>query len=442
MRSFLESRFALNEHKTTVGREALAGLTTFLTMAYIVFVQPAVLGAAGMDQGAVLAATCLSTALASALMAFLANYPIAVAPAMGHNFFFAYSVVLGMKVPWQVALGAVAIAGIIFILTAGIGLREKLITAIPTSLKHAIAAGIGLLIATVGLEWAGLVVGSTGTLVTLGDLHSPPVLLATFGLALTAILMARAVPGALLVGILASTIVGIPLGIVRYQGLASAPPSMAPTFLKLDIAGALAPGMIAVVLVFFFLALFDSVGTLVGVGEQAGLMRDGTLPRARQALLADAIGTVAGAVLGTSTVTAYIESGAGVAAGGRTGLTSLVTAGLFLFALFLNPLVRMIGGGYTAGSSTLYPVIAPPLILVGTMMMGGLRHVQWDDPTEAIPAFLTLIVMPLAVSITEGVAFGLIAYVVLKTAAGRAREAHPLLFVFAALFLLRYAFLR
>jgi adenine/guanine/hypoxanthine permease len=439
---FLEKRFALRAHDTTVGREALAGLTTFLTMAYIIFVQPAVLSACGMDFGAVLVATCLSTAFASALMAVLANYPIAVAPAMGHNFFFAYSVVLGMKVPWQVALGAVAIAGTIFILTAGVGLREKLITAIPTSIKHAIAAGIGLLIATVGLQWAGLVVASPGTLVTLGDLHSRPVLLAVFGLTLTAILMARAVPGALLFGILASTIAGLPLGLVRYQGFAGAPPSIAPTFLELDVMGALAPGMMAVVFVFFFLALFDSVGTLVAVGEQAGLMRDGTLPRARQALLADAIGTVAGAGLGTSTVTAYIESGAGVAAGGRTGLTSLVTAALFLLALFLNPLVKMIGGGYTVGQVTLYPVIAPPLVLVGTMMMGGLRHVRWDDPTESIPAFLTLIVMPLAVSITEGVAFGVIAYVVLKAAAGRAREAHPLLYVFAALFLARYAFLR
>jgi len=440
--TFLETRFALREHDTTVGREVLAGVTTFLTMAYIIFVQPAVLSACGMDFGAVLVATCVATALASALMAILANYPIAVAPAMGHNFFFAYSVVLGMKVPWQVALGAVAIAGTIFVLTAGIGLREKLITAIPMSIKSAIAAGIGLLIASVGLQWAGLIVGSPGTLVTLGTLHSRPVLLALFGLTLTAILAARKVPGALLWGILASTAAGLPLGIVQYQGLAGAPPSIAPTLLKLDVVGALTPGMITVVLVFFFLALFDSVGTLVGVGEQAGLMRDGTLPRARQALLADAIGTIVGAGLGTSTVTAYIESGAGVAAGGRTGLTSLVVSVLFLFALFLHPLVRMIGGGIAVGPSTLYPVVAPALILVGTMMIGGLRRVPWDDPTEAIPAFLTIIIMPLAVSITEGVAFGLIAYVVLKVATGRAREVHPLLHVFAVLFLARYAFLR
>jgi AGZA family xanthine/uracil permease-like MFS transporter len=361
---------------------------------------------------------------------------------MGHNFFFAYSVVVGMHVPWRVALGAVAVAGLLFTLTSSIGLRERLITAIPASLKHAIAAGIGLLIAMIGLQWAGLIVAAPGTLVTLGDLHSHPVLLSTAGLALTAILMARRVPGAMLWGILASTAVGLAMGIVRYQGLASMPPSLAPTFLQFSIAGAFVPGMVTVVFVFFFLALFDSVGTLVGVGSQAGLMREGTLPRARQALLADAIGTVAGAALGTSTVTAYIESGAGVAAGGRTGLASVVTAVLFLLSLFFYPLVRMIGGGYQVGSTTLYPVIAPPLVLVGTMMIGGLRHVEWDDPTEAIPAFLTLVMMPLAVSITEGVAFGLLSYVVLKTATGRGREVHPLIFLFAALLLARYVFLR
>jgi adenine/guanine/hypoxanthine permease len=264
-------------------------------------------------------------------------------------------------------------------------------------MKHAIAAGIGLLIAMVGLQWAGLVVAAPGTLVM--------------------------------------------LGIVRYQGLASRPPSLAPTLLQLDLAGVVAPGMLAVVSVFFLLALFDSVGTLVGVGGQAGLMRDGTLPRARQALLADAIGTVVGAALGTSTVTAYIESGAGVAAGGRTGLTSLVTAKLFLLSLFFYPLVRMIGGGYVVGGSNFYPVIAPPLILVGTMMMKGLKEIEWSDSTEAIPAFLTIIMMPLAVSITEGVPFGLVAYAVLKLAVGRGREVQALIYIFAALFLVRYLFL-
>jgi AGZA family xanthine/uracil permease-like MFS transporter len=440
--AILERRFALDAHGTSVRTEVVAGVTTFLTMAYILFVQPTVMAACGMDFGAVLVATCLSTALATTLMALLANYPIAVAPAMGHNFFFAYSVVLGMKVPWQIALDAVAIAGSIFILTAGIGLRERVITAIPGSIKHAIAAGIGLLIAAIGLQWAGVIVAAPGTLVGLGNLHSRPVLMAIAGLTLTAVLVARRVPGAFLWGILASTAVGLPLGIVRYQGFASRPPSLSPTLFQLDVAGALTPQMAIFVLVFFFLALFDSVGTLVGVGDQAGLMRDGRLPRAGGALLADAIGTVVGAMLGTSTVTAYIESGAGVAAGGRTGLASLVTAALFLAALFLYPLVRMVGGGYADHGVTLYPVIAPPLILVGTMMIGGLRRVSWDDPTEAIPAFLTLLLMPLAVSITEGVAFGLVAYAVLKLAVGRGREVPALVYVFAVLFLLRYAFLR
>jgi adenine/guanine/hypoxanthine permease len=438
----LERRFALAAHGTNVPTEILAGVTTFLTMAYIVFVQPVVLGAAGMDSGAVLVATCLSTALATTLMALLANYPIAVAPAMGHNFFFAYTVVLAMKVPWPVALGGVAIAGAIFVLTAGIGLRERLITAIPESLKHAIAAGIGLLIATVGLEWGGLIVAAPGTLVTLGDLHSAPVLLALGALAFTAVLVVRRVPGAFLWGILATTGVALAAGLTTFQGVIAAPPSLAPTFLKLDVAGALSSGMYTVIFVFFFLALFDSVGTLVGVGTQAGLMKNGTLPRARQALLADALGTIAGAMLGTSTVTAYIESGAGVAAGGRTGLSALVTAALFLASLFLYPLVRMVGGGMMVGEAMLYPIIAAPLILVGTMMIGGLRHVAWDDATESIPAFLTVVMMPLAFSITEGVAFGVVAFTLLKVMAGRRREVHGLLYVFAALFVARYAFLR
>jgi AGZA family xanthine/uracil permease-like MFS transporter len=438
----LERRFQLAAHDTTAAREAFAGLTTFLTMGYIVFVQPAVLSAAGMDFGAVMVATCLSTALATTLMGLTANYPIAVAPAMGHNFFFAYSVVVGMRVPWQVALGAVAIAGLVFVLTAGVGLREHVITAIPASLKHAIAAGIGLLIAMVGLQWAGLVIASPGTLVTLGTLHSRPVMVALAGLAVTAALMARGVTGALLWGILVSAAVAYPLGILQYHGIASPPPSLAPTLLQLDIVGALAPGMIPVVFVFFFLALFDSIGTLVAVGGQAGLMRGNSLPRAKQALLADAIGTVAGASLGTSTVTAYIESSAGVAAGGRTGLTALVTAALFLLTLFISPLVRMIGGGYTVGSTTLYPVVAPALILVGALIVGSVREIDWKDLTEAIPAFLTIIVMPLAVSITEGVAFGVVAYVILKVATGRRDQVHPLLYVFALLFVARYAFLR
>ena len=431
--------FNLAANGTTVRTELLAGATTFLTMSYIVFVQPAVLGAAGMDPGAVFTATCIATAVATLLMGFLANYPIAVAPAMGHNFFFTYTVVLAGGTPWPVALGAVAIAGIIFILTAGFGLREKAITAVPESLKHGIVVGIGLLIALIGLEWSGIVVDNPGTLVGLGNLKAPPTLLALGTLAVTAILMARRVTGALLIGMLLATLAGLASGLVTFQGVVGAPPSIAPTFLKLDIPGALTPAMIDVVIVFFFLALFDSIGTLIGVTSRMGLMKNGTFPRARQALLADAAGTVVGAGLGTSTVTAYIESSTGVAEGGRTGLANIVTATLFLLALFFSPLVRMIGGGYTAGGGlTLYPVVAPALIIVGVIMMHGAKAIPWDDFTEALPAFLAIVVMMLTVSITDGIAFGFISLIVLKLATGRGKELHTLTYVFAALLLARY----
>lgn len=438
----LERTFRLAENGTTVRTEVLAGVTTFLTMAYIVVVQPTVLGAAGMDFGAVLVATCLASALGTLLMGLMANYPIALAPGMGHNFFFAYTVVLGMQVPWQVALGGVAVAGLIFIATAGFGLRERVIVAIPASLKHAIGVGIGLLVALLGLQWGGLVVGTPGTLVKLGSFASAPALLTVLGLAVTAVLLARGVRGALLAGIVVSTLVALPAGLVTFQGVFSRPPSLAPTLLALDIPGVFQPAMAPVVFVFFFLALFDSIGTLVGVAGQAGLMQNGVLPRAREALLADAIGTVAGATLGTSTVTAYIESSTGVAAGGRTGLASVVTAVLLLLSMFAFPLVRMVSGGVTgAGGTTLYPIVAPALILVGAMMVPAVRLIPWDDPTEAIPAFLTLLVMPLSVSITDGIAFGCISYALLKAASGRAASVHWLLYVFAFLFLLRYAWI-
>ena len=438
----LERLFHLTENRTTIRTELIAGATTFLAMAYIVFVQPAVLSAAGMDFGAVMVATCLASALATLLMGLLANYPIAVAPAMGHNFFFAFTVCVAMKVPWRTALGAVAIAGSLFILTATIGLRERLIAAIPAALKHAMAVGIGLLIALIGLQWGGLVADSPGTLVTLGRLSSPPALLTLAGLTVVAILLARGVRGALLIGIFISTAAGLAFGIVRYQGLAGMPPALSPTLLQLDVRSALSGAMFPIILVFFLLALFDSVGTLVGVANHAGLLRNGMLPRARQALLADAIGTVAGAVLGTSTVTAYIESSTGVSAGGRTGLANVVTAALFLLSLFFYPLVRMVGGGYPAGGTlVLYPVVAPALILVGSFMMAGVREIPWYDLTEAIPAFLTIIVMPLTVSITDGIAFGFVSYAVLKLGTGRGREAHALVYVFAVLFVARYIWL-
>jgi len=440
--SWLESLFRLSENQTSFRTEVLAGTTTFVTLAYIIFVQPAVLSAAGMDFGAVFVATCISSGIATLMMAAFANYPIAVAPAMGHNFYFAFTVVIATGLAWEVALGCVAIAGLLFIVTAGIGLRERLITAIPDSLKHAIAVGIGMLIAMIGLQWAGIIVDAEGMLITLGDLRTMPVIVATIGFALTAILLVRGVNGALLIGILVSSGLAWLTGLTEFQGIMSRPPSLAPTFLKFDILNALQPNMVTVILTFFFLALFDSVGTLVGVAEQAGLMRNGTLPRARGALLADAVGTVVGAGLGTSTVTAYIESATGVSVGGRTGLANVVTAILFFLALFISPLVSMIGGGYeTTDGTRLYPVVAPALIIVGTMMVGSMRFIAWDDSTEAIPAFLTMIIMPLTVSITEGIAFGFLAYAMLKVSTGRTNEANWLVYLCAVLFLIRYIIL-
>lgn len=442
MNRTLDKLFQLSEHHTTVQREILAGSTTFFTLAYIIFVQPTVLSAAGMDFGSVFVATCVSSGIATMMMAFFANYPIAVAPAMGHNFYFAFAVVVAGGVPWRVALGSVAVAGVLFVLTAGVGLRERLITTIPGSLKHAIAAGIGLMISMVGLQWAGVIVDSPGTLVTIGDLRTAPVVVAVIGFTVISVLTAWNVRGALLVGFVISSIAAWAAGLTEFQGIASMPPSLAPTLFQFDMVGAVHPDMIVVVFTFFFLALFDSVGTLVGVADQAGLMRDGTLPRARGALLADAIGTVVGAGLGTSTVTAYVESSAGVAAGGRTGLTAIVIAMFFFFSLFFSPIVSMVGGGYQVNDQqTVYPVIAPALIVVGTMMVRSVRHIEWDDPTEGIPAFLTILLMPLTVSITEGIAFGFISFALLKLFTGRAAETEWLIFLFAGLFLIRYVVL-
>jgi len=439
----LERLFKLESHGTSLKTEIVAGVTTFMTLSYILFVQPTVLSACGMDFSAVLAATCIASALATFLMGLYANYPIALAPGMGQNFFFAYTVVLQMGISWEKALGAVFLSGVLFLILSFFGFREKVIDGIPESLKEAIAVGIGLFIALVGFQWAGIVVGSAGTMVALGNLTSTPVLLAIFGLFLTIVLMVRRVRGAILWGILGTAVCGLPLGVVRYHGVVGPVPSIAPTFMKLDVAGAFDLGLVSVVFIFFFLALFDSVGTLIGVSSQAGLLVGGKLPRAKQALTADAFGSVSGAVLGTSTVTAYVESAAGVAEGGRTGLANFVTGGLMLLSLFLHPLSRMIGEGYpTAGGARLYPVVAPALIIIGSLMLKNVSRIRWNDSTEAIPAFLTMVLMPFSFSITEGISFGFVSYALLKLVSGRWREGHWIVYIFAVLFLLRYALLK
>jgi AGZA family xanthine/uracil permease-like MFS transporter len=439
MTALLDKLFHLSEARTTVRIEVLAGLTTFMTMSYIIFVQPAVLSTTGMDFQSVMAATCIVSAFSTFLMAWLANYPIAVAPAMGHNFFFAFTVVGAMGYPWRVALGAVFISGVIFLLMSLWGVRESLVRAIPDSLKRGIAVGIGLLITLVGLEWSGFVTGSTGTLVTLGNLRQPPVWMSAAGIIVTIVLLVRRSRGAILAGIFTSTVLGLFWGVVRFHGIVSAPPSILPTLFKLDVAGALKLGAIPVIFIFFFLDLFDSIGSLIGIAEQGGFMKDGELPRAREALLADAIGTSVSGLLGNSTVVSYIESAAGVAEGAKTGLANVVTGLLLLAGLFFSPLAQMIGEGYrTASGLTIYPTVAPALIVVGAFMMRNVGRIEWQDPREYLPAFITMAFIPFTFSITDGIAFGFIAYVVLSLVTGNWRKLHWLMVVFTALFVIRY----
>lgn len=447
MLALLERRFSLRSQGSSVRTELLAGATTFATLSYILFVQPAVLHAAGMDFGAVLLATCLASALGTLLMALLANYPIAIAPAMGHNFYFAFTVcgpvaAGGMGFSWQMALAAVFVASALFVLLSTVGLRERVLETMPLSLQRAIAGGIGLLIALVGLEWGGIVVAAPGTHIGLGDLGAPPTRAALAGIAAAALLLARRFRGAILGGIAVATTVAWLQGLVEPHGVIGLPHVATPAAFRLDLAGLFRNSQAAlVVLVFFFLALFDTVGTLIGVAEKAGLLQDGKLPRARRALLADAIGTTCGAVLGTSTITSYIESAAGVAEGGRTGLTAVVVAALFLLAIPFSPLVQMIGGGIETPAGRLYPSVAPALVAVGCLMLQLVSRIAWDEWTEAFPAFLTLVIMPFTFSITEGIAFGFIAYAALKLVAGRRRELHPLVLAVAVAFLLRQIFL-
>jgi AGZA family xanthine/uracil permease-like MFS transporter len=438
MQALIYRFFKLEENKTSIRIEMLGGLTTFMTMSYIIFVQPAILSAAGMDKGAVMFATCISSALATLLMGLLAKYPIALAPAMGHNVFFAVIVCGTMGYSWQVALGAVFISGSIFIILSILKVWGGLIASVPDSLKHAIAVGIGLFIALIGLEYGGLVVDTPGVLLGLGELTSKPAALVLFGVAVTSALMALRIPGAILIGILATALLGIPLGVVQYQGIFAAPPSVLPTLFKLDILGALQSGLFTIIFIFFFLDLFDTMGTLVGVSGPAGFLKKGKLPRANQAMLSDAIGTVGGALLGTSTVTSYIESATGVSQGAKTGLANIFTSFLFLIALFFGPLAGMIGGEYVYKGLTLHPVVAPPLIIVGYLMMKCVTRINWEDLTEAIPAFLTIIIMPLTLSITEGIAFGFISYSLLKLVTGRGREVHWIIYFFSVLFIFRY----
>ena len=428
----LERYFQLSAHGTTVKTELLAGLTTFLTMAYIIFVNPDILSVAGMPRDAVFVATCLAAALGSAIMGLYANYPIALAPGMGLNAYFAFAVVKGMGFTWQVALGAVFISGLLFIVVSLFKVREAIVNAIPRSLKLSISAGIGLFLAIIGLKNAGLIAAHPATFVTLGDLHQPGPVLAVLGFFLIVALEQRKVPGAIIIGILAVTVAAVVTGLTPFGGIVAAPPSILPTFLQMDIAGALNAGLVTVILTFFLVELFDASGTLIGVAHRAGLLdKNGKLPRLKKALLADSTAIAAGAVLGTSSTTAYIESAAGTSVGGRTGLTAVTVAVLFVAALIFAPL---------AGTVPAYAT-APALCYVAVLMLRGLAEIDWDDLTEAAPAVVTAITMPFTFSIAHGIAFGFISYAAIKLLAGRVKELPPMVAVIALVFVLKFALL-
>jgi AGZA family xanthine/uracil permease-like MFS transporter len=425
----LEQVFKLSENRTNVRTEIVAGITTFLTMAYIIFVNPAILTAAKMPFGAVFTATCVAAAIGCMLMAFLANYPIALAPGMGLNAYFAFGVVGGMGHSWQVALGCVFISGVIFFIISVLPIREWIVNAIPKSLKMAIAAGIGLFLALIALKNAGIVVANPETLVTHGKLVSWPVLMATLGFALIVALEYRRVMGGVIIGILAVTVVSILAGQQKFEGIFDLPPSIAPVFLQMDLAGAFQVGLVTVVFAFLFVDLFDNTGTLIALAHRGGFMRpDGTVPRLRGALISDSAAAMIGAAVGTSTTTSYIESASGINAGGRTGLTAATVGILFLLALFVAPL---------AGSIPAYAT-APALLYVACLMARGLTEVDWNDITEAAPAVITAIAMPFTFSIADGIAFGFISYAGIKVAAGRYADVHPAVAILAVLFVIKY----
>lgn len=430
--SHLDRRFGLSAAGTSVRTEARAGVATFLAMAYIVVVNPSILADAGVPFEGALFATCIAAAIATLIMGVVANHPFALAPGMGLNAYFAYTVVLGMGVPWQSALGAVFISGVIFVLLTIGRVRAMVVDAIPSSIKVATAAGIGVFIAFVGLRNGGIVVANQGTLVALGDVASLEGLLFLAGLVAIGAMLARQRAGALVLGIVGVTVAAIVLGVAELPSGVAAWPDPGATFLQLDLGAAIGLGLLDIVFVFLFVDLFDTVGTLVGLADRTGAMDErGRIPRLNRAFLADSTGTVAGALLGTSTVTTYIESAAGVSEGGRTGLTAVFAAALFVAAAFFSPLVAAVPAIATA----------PALVVVGVLMIGAASRVPWSDPTDAVPAFLVLVGIPLTFSIANGLALGFISYPLVKTLAGRRAEVDLAAWILAALFVARYVYL-
>lgn len=428
----LEKFFKIKENKSTLKVEIIAGITTFMTMVYILAVNPSILSAAGMDKDAVFTATALSAIIATLIMALYAKLPFALAPGMGLNAFFAFTVVLGMGYSWEFALTAVFLEGLIFILLTVFNIRELIVNSIPLNLKHAVSVGIGLFIAFIGLKGAGLIIDNPATLVSLGDMKNPNVIVGMSGVLIIGILLTKNIKGAILIGILVSTLIGLLLGVTVLPdqfSLMSLPPSLEPIFFKFDFSQVFSLDMLIVLFTFLFVDMFDTVGTLVGVSSKADMLdKDGNVPRVNQALFADAVGTTVGAILGTSTVTTYVESAAGVAEGGKTGMTSLTVAFMFALALFFAPVFMIIPAAATA----------PALIIVGLFMISPILKINFDDYTESIPAFFTIIMMPLTFSIAEGIVFGMLSFVFLKLLSGRYKEIKPIMYVISLLFIIKF----
>lgn len=427
--STIANYFKLDELNTSIRTEFIAGLTTFASMAYILFVNPTVLGAAGMDKGAVFTATAVASAVATLFMGIVALYPIAIAPGLGVNAFFAYSVVIGMGVKWQTAMAGVFVAAIIFLVLTFFKIREKIINIIPQNLKLAIASGIGLFIAFIGLHNAGLIVANKDTMISLGHLTTPTSLLAIFGIIVTFILLSRKIPAAIFIGMVMTSVVGIIFGLIKLpSALISSAPSLAPTFGAgvTHIGDINSLQMVTVVVTFLLVTFFDTAGTMIGLATQAGFMRNNEMPRAGRALMADAVGMTVGAVIGTSPTSAYVESSSGIAVGGRSGLTSVFTGIFFLIALFFSPLLTVVTSQVTA----------PALVVVGVLMAKSLRQIDWEDFAIAAPAFLIVIGMPLTYSISDGIALGFILYPITMISTGRGKKVHPLMYALAILFVL------
>jgi AGZA family xanthine/uracil permease-like MFS transporter len=428
----LDKYFKITENKSTLRTEIIAGITTFMTMVYILAVNPSILSAAGMDKDAVFTATALSAIVATLVMALVAKLPFALAPGMGLNAFFAFTVVLGMGYSWEFALTAVFLEGIVFILLTAFNIRELIVNSIPLNLKHAVSVGIGLFIAFIGLKGTGLIVDNPATLVSLGSMKNPAVLVGMAGVIIIGVLLTKKVKGAILIGILASTLIGLFVGVTVVPEnftFVSLPPSIEPIFFKFDFSQVFTIDMLIVLFTFLFVDMFDTVGTLVGVSSKSGMLDEkGNVPRVKQALFADAIGTFVGAMLGTSTVTTYVESAAGVAEGGKTGMTALTVAGMFVLALFFAPVFMIIPAAATA----------PALIIVGLFMISPIMKIDLTDYTEAIPAFFTIIMMPLTYSIAEGIVFGMLSFVLLKVLTGRFKEVTPIMYIIAILFIIKF----